>query len=769
MPLIPGNPFTRFRNVEVKSGILKFGSQLSSAPSTTTGDWYLYVNTSNQIIFVADGTSTILGTAGQAIGVPSLDAIFQGDQTLNLGGLSTLTIDRTSGNNDVLTLTNTGAGSGHVLQITNVGTGKDINGTSDSWSITKAGVAILEELTIDGTEGSNIFTVTKGDVRFLDGALAITDDDNAASFTVTNDTATTASVFVLAGSGAFTGSTITSFLTITPSGLTSGTAVYLPVAALTTGKAIHVVGNAVTSGILVHIASSVAGTTLTGAGRLFKVDHTGNATDTGIIAQINSAAADETTILALTASAALAAGKVLSIDASSMTTGAGISFSIAALTTGIGISMTDIAALTTGTGISLAHATSAIADGGSLIRLASTGINTGGATNGTMLDIQTTSQVAGTQVLVKAGAVTTGVLLSLITTTGLTSGSVIRATTSTAGAIATNGAFSFNASGAFTSTADTLGAFHVAGAATLTGTIMSILGGAHTTGIGLHISDPSTGMTSGSLLRIATATTGAVATNGLVSIRATGAYTSTSNAGLLDVVASAITGIATVARLASTAASQTATQILNITQSGATLTAYTGSIVSLTAGFSGSSSTGSALLITSVHTTAGDGLKIVANALTLGAATGILVSHTTSVLGAGTSLVRIASTGIDTGTTTGVLLDLSTTSAVGSTQVLLTDSSADTAARIGIFSKVTNALAVLAVPLKTSNVAVVNSKFTKHFVMTDGTKTTTIWLSQDATDPNGVLTGVAGDLCLNGPSNKPYYCTTTGTVWATVV
>ena len=183
----------------------------------------------------------------------------------------------------------------------------------------------------------------------------------------------------------------------------------------------------------------------------------------------------------------------------------------------------------------------------------------------------------------------------------------------------------------------------------------------------------------------------------------------------------------------------------------------------------GTTGTGNTLLVTSVNTTTGDGVKLVSNALTVGTATALNISHTTSVLGAGTSLARISSTGVDTGTTTGVLLDLSTTACAGSTQVLLTDSSADTAARVGIYSKITNAAAVLAVPLKTSNVAVVNSKFTKHLVMTDGTKTTTIWLSQDATDPNGTLTGVAGDLCLNGPSNKPYYCTTTGTVWATVV
>ena len=44
---------------------------------------------------------------------------------------------------------------------------------------------------------------------------------------------------------------------------------------------------------------------------------------------------------------------------------------------------------------------------------------------------------------------------------------------------------------------------------------------------------------------------------------------------------------------------------------------------------------------------------------------------------------------------------------------------------------------------------------------------TSIWVG-DGTDPNGVLPGTAGDLCLNGAANKPAYCVG-GTVWANLV
>ena len=90
-----------------------------------------------------------------------------------------------------------------------------------------------------------------------------------------------------------------------------------------------------------------------------------------------------------------------------------------------------------------------------------------------------------------------GVGLNIVSTTAMTTGSLIRATTATAAAVATNGIYSFLLTGAFTSTAATLGAFHVAGATTVSGTIMSILGGAQTTGVGLYISDPGVVMTSG--------------------------------------------------------------------------------------------------------------------------------------------------------------------------------------------------------------------------------------------------------------------------------
>ncbi len=296
-----------------------------------------------------------------------------------------------------------------------------------------------------------------------------------------------------------------------------------------------------------------------------------------------------------------------------------------------------------------------------------------------------------------------------------------------------------------------------AGVIATTGNLVSLVASGLTTGTALNFGT-LVALTTGIGIKMAH-TTSVIADGGsLIQISSSSADTGgTTNGTQLDVLSSGQT-TGTVCKIRGTSASATATKLLDIVQSGVS-TGFTGNIVGITS--ASTTGAGTSLLITNVNTTAGNALKIVSNALTLGAGTGILVSHTTSVLGAGTSLVRISSTGIDTGTTTGVLLDLSTTSAVGSTQILLTDSSADTAARIGFLSSVTNTAAVLAVPFKSSNVAVNNSKFTKHFVMTDGTKTLTIWISQDATSPNTVLSGTAGDICLNGTSNRMFYCTGT--------
>ena len=366
-------------------------------------------------------------------------------------------------------------------------------------------------------------------------------------------------------------------------------------------------------------------------------------------------------------------------------TGNAVDIVSTALTTGKSIDLSDLDAITTGKAIHI-DATGITHTSGILVHLDSAGTvitgdgrlflsdHTGATTtSGTLNEFKTAATDETIVVAITTAAMIDGVALSITGTTGMTTGSLIKASSSTAGALATNGVISLTATGAFTSTSATNGGFvEVKANSTTAGTVVNVVSSGLTTGIALQLSNGTSAITTGSMVRVTTSGTGIIATNGIVSVRHAGIFTSTSNVGVLDVVASALVGAGTVVRFAATAASQTAAEILNITQSGATLTAYTGSIASVTAGFSGSSSTGSAVLITAVNDTAGDALKIVSNAVTLGAATLINLSHTTSILGAGSSMLRITSTGVDTGTTTGTMLDISATAAQAAHLAIIT-------------------------------------------------------------------------------------------------
>ncbi len=133
-------------------------------------------------------------------------------------------------------------------------------------------------------------------------------------------------------------------------------------------------------------------------------------------------------------------------------------------------------------------------------------------------------------------------------------------------------------------------------------------------------------------------------------------------------------------------------------------------------------------------------------------------------------MCRITSTSADTGSTTGTLLDLAQTGvAAGNVAVLLTDASSSAAARTDVKINVTNASAVGAIPLSIQSVAVTGSNSKFILVQKLGVVSVYCGIDSGGNDPNGQLTGVAGDICYNGASNKPYYCTVNGTTWVTIV
>lgn len=507
------------------------GLTISDTGLTVSGGTNTLIATSNiaASLLLTNNTATTFGTGGADTGV-----VLYRSTSLTTGSLLSLQLAE-----------GTLAG-GFYLRCFDTTAGADNFTVGEDGAVTILGIA---------GGGTTVLTVTAGDAIFSDGSLAITDADNANSFSVTNNTATTVSVIDIAGSGVFTGVTTASFMEVSASGLTTGTLLRLVAAAATTSVGV------------VDIATT---------------------------------------------------------------------------------------ALTTGSSLRITEATATFTTGGRAIEVALVA-----ATAGNGITVDTTGAYTGTGLLtLTAGAATTGVLLQLTSTTGMTSGSLFRGTTSTAGAVATNGIFSLRATGDYTSTAN-VGLLDVQATATTAGTIVNVVGNALTTGNALVISGTGvytgtgfitvtqSGATSGTVMLV---TAVGVNSGGVLSLSANGLTTGTmlSLAHTTTVIAAG----GSMARIASTSVDTSTT---------------TGCLLDLS---STASTAGTQVLATWSALATGIGMSIVGNALTTGSL--LNISHTTTVIAAGGSVARLTSTSIDTSTTTGCILDLVGSGSTAGTQVLET-------------------------------------------------------------------------------------------------
>jgi len=583
------------------------------------------------------------------------------------------------------------------------------------------------DITATGTAGSDAITLTNGDVNMSDGSITVVDADNAASLSVTNDTATTASVFVLAGSGTFTGSTTSSFLTLTPSGLTSGTALYLPVASLDSGKGIHLVGNAVTSGILTHISSSAAGTQLTGAGRLFLVEHSGNASGSGVVSEIKSAAADETVVMRITASAALALGTVLDLSA-------------AALTTGTVLDMSNLDALTTGKALHI-DATGTTQTSGILVHIDSASTGLTGA--GRLLRVDHTGASASSAVVaeIASAAADETVVLRVTASAALAAGVVL----------------------------------DLSGDAVTTGTVLD-LGGldALTTGTAINVVSDSATTDTRTLVQVTNDNTAAVDTV-CISVQ----QDSTDHSVFIDhngITGSAIyidaettTGVVMDFDLAaltegkgidmSNLAAITTGKAIHVDATGVTHTS--GVLVHIDSASTGL--TGAGRLLRVDHTGASASSAVVAEIASAAADETVVLRVTASAALAAGVVLDLSATAV----TTGTVLDLSGLDALttGSGIVISSNSSeTDTRNLLNIVND--NTAATGTIPLRIQQDAPQSTNYWEvgNFVTTSGT--ITLWMG-NGTTANGNLSGTAGDVIFNGASNGIQFCTGT-TNWTTV-
>jgi len=611
MSTINGKPFSSPKNINLTKGLLRFGAkQAAAAIPYDSLSYGLYINSAGQLVFSSLGSSAVIGGGGS--GTPTWETLFTADQTFTITPDTTFTI---AGNRatatDVLTITNTAGGSGDCIQITNAGTGKDITGTSDTWSITKDGVAVFVGVTPGGDITSTAVAIdwdlmdnnasalsfdSTGQAGILE--IVTTDGSELVKFSkniqVTDGIATCISTSNTVSNILVTNNTVTTF----GADANSSGVVVIRSTSLTTGA-------------LLQLQATEG--TLNGGFYLVCRDVTGSSNVCTIAedGKITIVGADGSTMLAITAGDVTVGGSIALTD-------------------------NDNAASFTVTNNTATSASVAV--------IAGNGVHTGNTTS-SFMTITASGLTTGTVLYIPAAAATTSVGVIDVIGAALTSGSLVRLTTSTAAFTTGGKALEIDLVAAVAGngvTVTTTGVY--------TGTGLAILSaGAMTTGVLLQLTS-TTGLTSGSLLRATTSTAGAVATNGVISIRATGAYTSTSNAGLLDVSASALVGTGTVVNITSTAANQLTNTLLNVEASGFT-TGYTGSMVVIKS----PTTTGAGIVLSLIAdgiTSGGTAMKISTTALTTGDA--LLITNGTSAITTG-SLLKISASGVGTIATDGVV------------------------------------------------------------------------------------------------------------------
>lgn len=675
----------------------------------TAGTDYFTITAGDAVI--SDGSLTITDNDNAAtVAVVNATTTTSDVFTVTANGLTTGSVALfttsgtvTSGGEGVVNIVGSGVTSGDGLKIDltegTLNGGNYINCYDDSDTETVFKVAENGAVTITGSAvGTAAITVTAGDLTLTDAVVSVTNTGTVDVMSITANNLLANNALIVKGSGIFTGTGASSFVAITPTGATTGTGLYIALAAattlsyaldITTSTTTGIAARLTNTGILTGVGAALSiiadSATTAGAsagegvvnvsadglttGAAFNVESISNELMTsGVLAHFDHSAVG-TTIAAKT-------GSLVSITSSMTESGTSTQdFDMVSI---VRTSVHDTAGTLTATGSLMYLENVATETGATLtdtvngleVVMDAQGTGTGvkvthPATTGKSLDVIASTTTGTVALLTMDSLTTTGVGLSLTNTgTGVTSGSVLRVASGTTSAVATNGVVSLFATGAFTSTAVTDGFVRINGNSTLTGTVMAINGNSFTSGIGLNIGDTGTGMTSGSLLRATSATTGAVATNGIMSVQATGAYTSTANMGILSAIANTTTA-GTVAYVSAT--SMVGGTLLFLNATAATLTGkyiqcYDGAADDFSVGQYGATiiagNGGSNVLTVS----AGD-IVVSDGSLTLtdadNAATLDIINNTATTIGnaSGDGVVSIASTSL----TTGALLNLELT------------------------------------------------------------------------------------------------------------
>ncbi|TSC88693.1 MAG: hypothetical protein G01um10145_860 [Microgenomates group bacterium Gr01-1014_5] len=350
----------------------------------------------NSVTTINSGAGAInIGTAiGKTINIGNIGVTLNvtsgtGSQTY----ASSVATTATTSSAFVFTGNSLTTGTGSYFNSSSLTTGKlvDINtGSANTFTtgtllnIASTSTALTSGKFLNISNGSDIFTVTNTDFTTSLPANFTSAGDVGIAYDInfTNPTASyiksLAPLYIQAGesfaSQDLTLKTYNQGSVVIDSSVTTGTGVNMTNIGLTTG----------TGMLLAHTTSVIA------AG--------------GSLARISSTGIDTSTTT----------GVLLDLSSTASTAGTQFLQTYSGLTTGIGQSIV-ANALTTGEAFIIPHTTSVIADGGSLARITSSSVDTGGATNGVLLDLASTGSTAGTQFLQTYSALTTGIGQSIVT------------------------------------------------------------------------------------------------------------------------------------------------------------------------------------------------------------------------------------------------------------------------------------------------------------------------------------------------------------------
>lgn len=140
-------------------------SDPADTPPSNRGWIYVKDNAGTSDLYFEDDAGTVTELTATAGGAVSLDSAYNQSPTVTVDSTA-ITLNMSHATNVGLDINKT-AGSGNTIDIQNAGTGADIEGSDDTWNVTKAGVGTFLSFALEN--GATIDNAANGTISFIEG------------------------------------------------------------------------------------------------------------------------------------------------------------------------------------------------------------------------------------------------------------------------------------------------------------------------------------------------------------------------------------------------------------------------------------------------------------------------------------------------------------------------------------------------------------------------------------------------------------------------